>query len=78
MLRQRRALKGRAHEDGFLWSGEEEFMAVIQDALVEMGLEDDAEECGRLMRGVNGSHEQRYRCVLVQQRFMPLQTEFDA
>lgn len=82
LLRQRRAERDRVREARAFWDGEKEFLAVIHDALIELGplFEADAEECERLMAGENGSWRQRYECRLVQQRpdRWPLQSELDA
>ncbi len=82
LLRQRRAEAEATRERQIWFDGEEVTLAVVQDALCELGLlfEPDAEECGRLARGQNGTYWQRHDCILVQQKptAWPLQSELDA
>lgn len=82
LLRQRRAERRAMQEAGKKRYDDVEFLAVLQDALVELGplFKHDVEECERLKSGHRGLAEQYARCLLLQQwdTDIPLQSEMDA
>jgi hypothetical protein len=90
MLRQRRVLREAAKadlvvgiwRDGHRLFSEQEILAVLQDALIELGplFRNDAKECSALMQETKGKQEERRRCLLVHQYedAWPLQSELDA
>jgi hypothetical protein len=81
MLRQRRKMREKAIGADRRWTGEVEHLAVIQDALVELGplFRHDVKECQVQMGGgIRGRPKDRERCILLQQYDWPLQSRLDA